>query len=1002
MENLNKRKSTNMDESRRVTILRRRGERKRVVPEAKNADSNRKLTSSTSHSRIITSFSGGIIPEYKGYMPRIGHTAFMYNKNFYIFGGLNAKGHFVNHFCFHEKRSFLWKEMRGVGNVPTGRANHSLVFCEPHKIMIYGGHRNLEVFDTLYTFNLLTSQWDKINYDKSNSPGPLFLHAAVYVPATNSMFVIGGFHQRAYNMYLGHVFDIRNRVWCGFPGPKGVDSQQLQFVTATYHEPSASIVILGLRERDTEGQDGMATPFVYLLNVNTLIWTRVQTSRSSESPVLFRMDVVWSTFLCEFVMMGGFYDEGQQSWYFPLNLSELTVLNEAESPGGAASPQSKSLLDVNSMSPSTVSLQTKKGSSYGFFKLQLNDFTWSVVESKFPRSILKGLVAKTRERINEQIMQSSFDEYSNMFSPTHAGRPRYRSMKRSSDSLSPKGENLSLKELALISSNTLMATPKPVSKALLYTVKGAPIFYRKYAYAAYYHTPSNSDKKRVRQFHYLIMHGGLRPGEDYAMLMFTPENGRTGSPAKHERVDSCVEVSIIRDNESDSSSFLNAVHNNSEGTFKRVYGETPLPLDDESINLSFSYPDNAQLDVKDALPVKLPMISGANDALLKTLPASGNKENTSPFALLYHENNSVTHFPHLLLYPNCPVAVLRSKADVNDWATCFYSDSRTWLAERLKEAIMRDRKERKNLRLQKQHQKNQKRDHAIARGRGDAGLHLSNTESDSDSSEDSSSSEYNMEFGDPIPGGLSGSQGHSKRRDTNSSGKIFANMPSPQNLKDEEEELFQRDFFTRNDLDLFSLMPRHFSNVLGINLPKDSEVDTEEEIMNLFNNIGPGRLHMNVKRRAEIQRLPSAIFRTPLSSKNEVVHHVGDLGSATAYVLMSNALKLLEGDYSPEACAARARLRWRFLRAMVRTGEAAFILYRVNRVETKKRAFRVTSSLGLLLAPELHLVGPTRTHKVPSRPVPYVLPRQRQHLHLSAEVTPSGMMVYKNLRRNAM
>ncbi|CCW67010.1 unnamed protein product [Phytomonas sp. Hart1] len=996
MEKPNKRRGTNVSEARRATTVGKSAEKKIPAPETKKTELKKRPPSTISHLRNITSFSGGIIPEYKGYMPRIGHTAFMYNQNFYIFGGLNVKGHFPNQFFFHEKRSFLWRELRGVGNVPSGRSNHSLVFCAPNKIMIYGGHRNLEVFDTLYTFDLLTSYWDKINYDKSNSPGPVFLHAAVYVSTTNSMFVIGGFHQRAYNMHLGHVFDIRNRVWSGFPGPKEVDSQQLQFVTAAYHEPSTSVVVLGLRERDSNAQNEMTAPFIYLLNVNTLAWTRVQTFRSSESPVLFRMDVFWNIFLSEFVMMGGFYNEGQQSWYFPLNLSELPLLKEDERPGSSNSSLSRSPHKFSPISTS-MSVRSKKCSAYGFFKLQLNDFTWSVMESRFPRSILKGLLAKTREKINEQIMQGSLNEYSNMFSPTHASRTRFHTNKLSPDNSSPNAESFSLKNLTSLS-NAPLVSPKTVNKALLYTVNGAPMFQRKYAYAAYYRSSSTSDKKKVRQFHYLIMHGGLKPGEDYAMLIFTPESGRVGSPMAKGRANSSIEHSIMHDTESDSNSFLCTVQNNLEGTFKRIYGDTPLPLDEDSINLSFSSKKDDALDAKDAPPISLPMLSGENDLPSKALSVSGDKEKTGQFALLYHENNSVTHLPHLLPNPNAPVVILESQADINEWATRFYADSRIWIAMKLKEVIMRDRKERKSLLSQKQ-QRGRKKDHVAARSRGSTGLHLNNTESDSDDSEDCSSSDI-LNFSDPILNGIPEYQGQGKDHDAHSSGKMFPNMPPPQNLKEEDKDQNQRDFFTRNDLDLFAFMPRHFSNVLGINLPTDSEKDTEEEIMNLFNNIGPGRLHMNVKRRAEIQRLPSAIFRTALSTKNELAHHVGDLGSATAYVLMSNALKLLEGDYSKEASVARARLRWRFLRAMVRTGEAAFILHRVNRVETKKKAFRVTSSLGLLLAPELHLVGPTRTHKVPSRPVPYVLPRQPHHPHLSADLTPSGMVLYKNLRRN--
>lgn len=113
-------------------------------------------------------------------------------------------------------------------------------------MFIYGGHRELDVFDDLFSFDFRSSRWDKIPFDKSQSPGPVFLHAAVYIPVTQSMAVIGGFHQREHNTHIGHFFDIRNRVWSGILAPPLVNSHYLQLVTAAFFAPQDVIIVIGI------------------------------------------------------------------------------------------------------------------------------------------------------------------------------------------------------------------------------------------------------------------------------------------------------------------------------------------------------------------------------------------------------------------------------------------------------------------------------------------------------------------------------------------------------------------------------------------------------------------------------------------------------------------------------------------------------------------------------------------------------------------------------------
>ncbi|CAD2214246.1 hypothetical protein AGDE_14912 [Angomonas deanei] len=283
-----------------------------------------------------------------------------------------------SHIYRHEKRSLQWEEVRGFGLPPPGRANHSAVLCGT-KMITYGGHKELEVLDDMFSFDFETKRWEKIFFEKSQGPGPLFLHTAVYVPTTHSMVVLGGFHQREHNIYLGHVFDIKNKSWNGIPCPSRVNPQQIQTPLAAYYAPSASIIVLGLINMDynatnpsrsvtnvagasfAPSERSRSVPKVHIVNTTSWVWTEVLTTSSPESPIPFRMESVWDEFMTRIVQMGGYYDEVQVTWYFPVCLKDIREGT------------------VESLR------QAHKRSGYAFLKLDLSDYMWSLVPVTFPK-----------------------------------------------------------------------------------------------------------------------------------------------------------------------------------------------------------------------------------------------------------------------------------------------------------------------------------------------------------------------------------------------------------------------------------------------------------------------------------------------------------------------------------------------------------------------------------------------------------------------------------------
>lgn len=884
--------------------------------------------------KVCTAFRGGVIPEHKGHLPRVGHSGIIYHRDFYIFGGVNGKEQYSNHIYCHEKRSLQWVEVRGLGVTPTGRSNHTAVMHKS-KMVVYGGHRNLQVFDDLYTFDFDNRRWDKIGYEKSQGPGPCFLHTAVYVPPLQSMIVLGGFHQREHNMYLGHTFDIRNRVWSGIPAPQHVNPQHIQLVSAAYHDPDSSVVVVGIAEEDSIFAKEMPPPSVYVMNVNTSVWKKVVTLSSPESPIPFRLDTAWDVLMKEHIMMGSFHDELQHDWYFPMNFEDPVTLLRRGSNG----------------------MRSKKRPTYGFLKLNLSDLAWSTILCSFPAKLVNEITVKNREKLSKQAIQSSMTPTGRQPSdPSEAFRrtaipskhlrhlpamANYSSSGRTSvlAARSSRGPSFS-------SSNGCHGA-QAFQKIMIYTVRDAPQFQRKYAYAIYrLQDPVRPKKKKPME--YVVMHGGLSISDDYTMIAFKPILTRPETnPATSQHLDESM------------SDFSDSHTSNYAWRSHRESGEFSAFSECES---------NALATLGSTVAESLD--ETGEGRILPVLPCCRSEQNMLRFAVLYHGRNSVKD-QQLLAYPNIPVAVIETEKDVTRWSRNYYNDTRRWFSQQLTSALADDRQLRRARRR-------------MARQSGaQFGLAVGGNDDSLDSSTDSDSEEAY-----PVPAAV-----NKERRSivAASPDEVFAKPRNPHlapmgNLSVEPTE----DFFHRKGLDTFNV-EEFIALEEHKNASEEAENDSERSAQ--LAPPGMGRLGYQIKRHAEMQRLPSSVFNSGSADAN-----LGDLGSATAFVLMKNALGALRLDTSPESKHRQALIRWRFLRALVRTGEAAFLIYRATQESYKMKALRVTSAQGLLLAPELHLIGPTRTHKVPSRPIPYTLPSAPKLVTRYAELTKSGMVVYHNMR----
>lgn len=987
--------------------------------------------------KVVTSFRGGVVPEHRGHMPRVGHTAVLYQRDLYVFGGVSSRGQYSSHLLCHAKHSLQWEEIRGLGVVPAGRANHTAILFK-NKMMIYGGHRNLEVFSDLFIFDLDTRRWEKIGFEKTQGPGPVFLHTAVYVAATQTMIVLGGFHQREHNQYLGHSFDIRNRVWSGIVGPAAINPQHIQLVAAAYHAPTTSIIVIGLSEADVATHLEPPRPAVHMMNVHSGVWTTVNTTSSPESPIPFRIDIVWQTFLRDFIRMGGFHDDVQHAWYFPLNLDSLerALLNRPmqaawRAPDGAAGP--------------------KRRPQYGFFVLNLIELQWSMVATNFPKKLLVRLDERNRElRTNARIATAALVSGGAGSAALGANPPHVLSASHSrgggARSSSPSTSSIPLPPITPSASSPLSrsgdsptvasgrssASPSnrgkespalansPLStklkKVMLFSVHGDPHFMRKYAFAAYREpSANNGNPGRSKPMQYLIMHGGLFPDDDYAMLMFSPVVARmdTLTLASLSAEDSTTSIAPT----GSQASFLQwfdddtEVDGNSEGG--------PLPgmgfaVDMQSDPGSSISPDQGRGDGVDEEEEE-----DTSTAMLPLIPGARSEANQGRFAVLFHPSTSAQS-ERLLAYPNCPVAIISTQAEALQWSQRYYQDTRGWLAQRLREAMVEDRKLHSLMK-----RRTVAGAAAVAAAAGDdvgAADSFLGADGATNGGGGGASGVSGKAGGGRGRGGRSNGRGGGSGSGTGKKGGSAADPPAsrltmsgeagvtmgsrpsmvsaaalPPVSKTVAREL--RDFFEAKGLILFDLHELTADPRLAPPTTMSAERSELGSVMSGQSGesvpAGLERLWINVRRRMEQQRMPTAVFQHQQSGGGD---GVGDMGSVMAYILLRNALAAIPMDGSVDVPRERARLRWRYLRTLVRTGEAASIVYCANQEETRIRGLPVTSVPGLVINPELHLVGPRRAYKVPTRPIPYALPQPPRQAARSAELTSSGMAVYHGMR----
>lgn len=170
----------------------------------KNTESLYKTKLTFSNPKILDyGVEGDISPLPNG---REGFVFWIYNDNYYIFGGKSPSNIYFNDcFKFNLERK-TWSPVSNSGDIPSPRA-FSTFSTFSNFLIIHGGRNNTNTqFNTVYVFNMEIETWILLNTfgtrpsarDKHMS----FIH-------NNNFYILGG---RNLNIFSGRVSDLRD-IW---------------------------------------------------------------------------------------------------------------------------------------------------------------------------------------------------------------------------------------------------------------------------------------------------------------------------------------------------------------------------------------------------------------------------------------------------------------------------------------------------------------------------------------------------------------------------------------------------------------------------------------------------------------------------------------------------------------------------------------------------------------------------------------------------------------------
>ncbi|OMJ69664.1 hypothetical protein SteCoe_32538 [Stentor coeruleus] len=101
----------------------------------------------------------------KGPEGRSNHSAVIYKDHMYVFGGTNEEGEKLSDFWKLDLRTYHWEEVKGKGDVPSGRSGHSAAIFKDVMI-VFGGMKDItKETNDMYSYNFESQEWVMFQFE---------------------------------------------------------------------------------------------------------------------------------------------------------------------------------------------------------------------------------------------------------------------------------------------------------------------------------------------------------------------------------------------------------------------------------------------------------------------------------------------------------------------------------------------------------------------------------------------------------------------------------------------------------------------------------------------------------------------------------------------------------------------------------------------------------------------------------------------------------------------
>jgi hypothetical protein len=111
--------------------------------------------------------------------------------SYYIFGGFGAEGSMNDLWLYQDEGKAVgskWNQLE-ASNVPSPRSGHSIVACDEHRFLMFGGvGESGENYNDIHMYNAQQNEW--VAVECPDGPGPRYNHRAVVVG--DSLVLTGG------------------------------------------------------------------------------------------------------------------------------------------------------------------------------------------------------------------------------------------------------------------------------------------------------------------------------------------------------------------------------------------------------------------------------------------------------------------------------------------------------------------------------------------------------------------------------------------------------------------------------------------------------------------------------------------------------------------------------------------------------------------------------------------------------------------------------------------